>query len=131
MFQQPRVVPGTLILAAAWQWTGAGLVMLATTAVFVAMAAYVWRRRGASAGAALALVLVAILIWAAAYAAELGATDLAAKRRWGDLKYVGIVLLPPAWFAFAALFAGRGHWVRGRTLALLAVHPLLVLALLA
>ncbi len=131
MVQQPRVAPGTQAVAAAWQWTGAGLAMLATTAVFVAMAVYVWRRRGGSAGAALALVLVALLLWAGTYAAELSATDLAAKERWGDVKYVGLVLLPPAWFAFAALFAGRGSWVNGRNLALLAIHPLVVLLLLA
>src|SRR5918993_1496580 len=131
MVQQPRVAPGTQVVAAAWQWSGAGVAMLATTAVFVAMAVYVWRRRGGSAGAALALVLVALLLWAGTYAAELGATDLAAKERWGDVKYVGLVLLPPAWFAFAALFAGRGSWVNGRNLALLAIHPLVVLLLLA
>jgi signal transduction histidine kinase len=127
----PRVDPGTLILAAAWRWTPAGVATLAATVVFVGLAAYVWRRRGGSTGAALALVLVAVLLWAGAYAAELGATELAAKRRWGDFKYVGICLLPPAWFAFAALFSGRGHWVNRRNLLLLAVEPLLVLALLA
>jgi len=131
MLQQPRVVPGTLVVAAAWQWTGVGLAMLATAAVFLAMAAYVWWRRGGSAGAALALVLVALLLWAGAYAAELGATDLSAISRWGDVKYVGLVLLPPAWFAFAALFAGRGSWVNGRNLALLAIHPVVMLLLLA
>jgi signal transduction histidine kinase len=131
MLQHPRVVPGTLVVAAAWQWTGAGVAMLATTAAFVVMAVYVWRRRGGSAGAALALVLVALLLWAGTYAAELGATDLQAISRWGDVKYVGLVLLPPAWFAFAALFAGRRSWVNGRTLALLAIHPVLMLVLLA
>ena len=131
MVQQPRVAPGTQAVAAAWQWSGAGVAMLATTAVFVAMAVYVWRRRGGSAGAALALVLVALLLWAGTYAAELGATDLSAIKRWGDVKYVGLVLLPPAWFAFAALFAGRGSWVNGRNLALLAIHPLVILLLLA
>jgi PAS domain-containing protein len=132
MLQQPRVTPGTLVVAGAWQWTGVGLAMLAAAAaVFLAMAAYVWRRRGGSAGAALALVLVALLLWAGTYAAELGATDLPAISRWGDVKYVGLVLLPPAWFAFAALFAGRGSWVNGRNLALLAIHPVVVLLLLA
>jgi signal transduction histidine kinase len=131
MLLHPRVDPGTLVLAAAWQWTPAGVATLAATVVFVALAAYVWRRRSGSAGAALALVLVAVLLWAAAYAAELGATELAAKRRWGDFKYVGICLLPPAWFAFAALFSGRGHWVNRRNLLLLVIEPLLVLALLA
>jgi PAS domain S-box-containing protein len=131
MLQQLRVAPGTLVEAAAWHVTGVGVVMLATTAVYVALAVYVWRRRGGSAGAALALVLVALLLWAGAYTAELAATDLSAIRRWGDLKYVGIVLLPPAWFAFAALFAGRQSWVTGRNLALLAIHPVVVLVLLA
>jgi hypothetical protein len=97
-------------VAAAWQWTGVGLAMLAAAAVFLAMAAYVWRRRGGSAGAALALVLVALLLWAGTYAAELGATDLAASSRWGDVKYVGLVLLPPAWSRSwpCSRAAGRG-----------------------
>jgi PAS domain S-box-containing protein len=131
MVQQPRVAPGILAEAGAWQWTGVGLAMLATTAVFVAMAVYVWRRRGGSAGVALALVLVALLVWAGTYSAELGAADLHSISRWGDTKYVGLVLLPPAWFAFAALFVGRGSWVNGRNLALLAIHPVVVLVLLA
>jgi PAS domain S-box-containing protein len=95
------------------------------------MAVYVWRRRGGSAGVALALVLVALLLWAGTYAAELGAAEQGAISRWGDVKYIGLVLLPPAWFAFAALFAGRGSWVNGRNLALLAIHPVVVLVLLA
>jgi PAS domain S-box-containing protein len=132
MLQQLRVAPGTLVVAAAWQWTGVGVVMLVTTAVYLALAAYVWRRRGGgSAGAALALVLLALLIWAGAYTIELAATDLGAISRWGDVRYVGLVLLPPAWFAFAALFAGRQSWVNRRNLALLAIHPVLVLVLLA
>jgi PAS domain S-box-containing protein len=131
MLLQLRVAPGTLDLAAGWQWTSAGVAMLASGGLYVAVAAYVWRRRGGSAGAALALVLVALLLWTAAYAGELGSTGLAAKQRWGDLKYVGICLLPPAWFAFAALFSGRGRWANRRTLALLAVEPALVLGLLA
>jgi hypothetical protein len=130
MLQQPRVAPAILV-AAAWQWTGVGLAMLATAAVFTGMAVYVWRRRGGSAGAALALVLVALLLWAGAYAAELGAADLGAIMRWGDLKFLGLVLLPPAWFAFAALFSGRQSWVNGRNLALLAIHPVVILVLLA
>jgi len=130
MFQQQRVAPA-IPVAAAWQWTGVGLAMLATTAVFMAMAVYVWRRRGGSAGAALALVLVALLLWAGTYAAELGAADLGAISRWGDVKYVGLVLLPPAWFAFAALFSGRQSWVNGRNLALLSIHPVVILVLLA
>jgi PAS domain S-box-containing protein len=131
MLPHLRADPGHLVVAAGWQWTPAGVATLAATVLFAGLAAYVWRRRSGSAGAALTLVLVAVLLWAGAYAAELGATELAAKRRWGDFKYVGICLLPPAWFAFAALFSGRGHWVNRRSMALLVVEPLLVLVLLA
>ena len=46
------------------------------------------------------------------------------------MKFIGLVLLP-AWFAFAALFAGHESWVNGRNLALLAIHPVVVLVLLA
>src|SRR4029453_9225367 len=74
---------------------------------------------GAGRPAAVALGRVALLVWAGPYAAELGATDLAAISRWGDVRYVGLVLPPPAWFAFAALFAGRGSWVNRRNLRLL------------
>ena len=131
MLPHLRADPGHLVVAAGWQWTPAGVATLAATVLFAGLAAYVWRRRSGSAGAALTLVLVAVLLWAGAYAAELGATELVAKRRWGDFKYAGICLLPPAWFAFAALFSGRGHWVNRRSVALLAIEPLLVLGLLA
>jgi hypothetical protein len=51
MLLQLRVAPGTPDLAAGWQWTGAGVAMLASAALYVVVAAYVWRRRGGSAGA--------------------------------------------------------------------------------
>ena len=118
-------------LAGTWRWAPAGLAMLGATAAYLAMTGYVWRRRSGPAGPALALVLLATLLWTAAYAAELGTGDLAARETWGDLKYVGICLLPPAWFAFAAQFSGRRHWLRRRNLVLLAIEPVVVLALLA
>jgi PAS domain S-box-containing protein len=35
MPQQPRVAPGTLLMATGWQWTGAGVAMLATASCLV------------------------------------------------------------------------------------------------
>jgi PAS domain-containing protein len=108
-----------------WQWSPAGLATLAAAGLYVSLAAYVWWRRGGTATTALALVLLA------AYAAELGAVSLAVKQLWGDVKYVGICLLPPAWLVFVARFSGRGHWVTRRTLVLMALEPIIVLGLLA
>jgi PAS domain S-box-containing protein len=114
-----------------WHWSHAGVLTLAGGAFLAVVAAWVWRRRGASAATSLALVLLATSGWSLAYSLELGATSVGAKLAWGDLKYLGICLLPPAWYAFTMQYSGRGRWVNRRSLAVVAVEPALVLALLA
>jgi hypothetical protein len=69
--------------------------------------------------------------WAVTYALELASPNLSARLLWGDLKYVGICLLAPAWFAFAVDLPRRHHWPTRLILALLAVEPILVLVMLA
>jgi PAS domain S-box-containing protein len=90
-----------------------------------------WRRRRAVAGVSLALTLAAAGWWGLAYAIELAETNLSTRLLWGDLKWIGIALLPPAWFAFIMQFTGNGRWVNRRVMAALLVPPLAVLALLA
>ena len=92
---------------------------------------YVWRRRRASAGLSLAVALAAAGWWGLAYAIELAETRLPARLLWGDLKWLGVAVLPPAWFAFIMQFTGHGRWVNRRTMAALAVPPAAVLVLLA
>lgn len=104
--------------------------VVAATALAL-LAAVVWRRHGNPAGLALAVLLGAVTVWNLTYAAELASTDLDVRLAWGDLKYVGIGLLPPAWLVFVLYYTGRGHWVTRRLLALLAVEPVLVWLLLA
>ena len=102
-----------------------GGVLLAAQALAVA------RRRGAVAGRALAALLLAAAWWGFAGAVELSVPDPATRVLWGDLKYAGIVLVPPLWLVFVWLFTGRRSWVSRRTLLLLAVEPALVLLVLA
>jgi PAS domain S-box-containing protein len=92
--------------------------------------AYVWRRRSASTIAGLLAVLAGAMWWSVCYALELSAGDLAAMERWGDLKYVGICLLPPAYLAFVLQCTGHVPWPRWLGPAL-ALEPLIVLGLLA
>ena len=57
-------------------------------------------------------VLLALTIWNLAYAAELLTLDPANSLAWGDLKYVGIGALVPAWLAFVLCWTGArppGH----------------------
>jgi serine phosphatase RsbU (regulator of sigma subunit) len=103
---------------------GAGLVL-------AVLAAYVAWRRGTRMGWSLAVLLVAVAWWGTAYAVELSVGEVALKSRWGDLKYVGIVALAPAWLVFVLQYTGRGERVTRRLVALLAIPPLVALTILA
>ena len=81
-------------------------------AAFLAVAiGYVWRRRGDALAVSLLVMLLAALEWSVAYALELSVGDPGSRQLWGDLKYLGICLLTPAWLA------GAGESVGSRTAA--------------
>ena len=103
--------------------------LMTTTGLLLAgLAVYVGRRRGSRAGVALAVLLAAVAWWGLAYALELTADDVAIKSRWGDLKYLGVCLLAPAWLVFVLQYTNRGERVTTRFLAALAVEPAIVMA---
>jgi PAS domain S-box-containing protein len=107
-----------------------GLTTIATL-VLAALSLYVAWRRGAAAGVSLAVLLTAATWWGFFYALELSTADPSGKSFWGDLKYVGICVLPAAWLAFTLQYTGRGHLVTRKVLAALTVEPLVVLLVLA
>jgi PAS domain S-box-containing protein len=114
-----------------WRWSAASWLMLGGAAFLAVAVGYVWRRRGDALAASLLVMLLAAMEWSVAYALELSAGEPASRQLWGDLKYLGICLLVPAWLAFVFHYTGRARWP-GRLLgALLAVEPLVVLVLLA
>jgi PAS domain S-box-containing protein len=114
-----------------WRWSAAGWLMLGGAAFFAAAVGYVWRRRGDALAISLLVMMLAALEWSVAYALELSVGDPGARQLWGDLKYVGICLLTPAWLAFVFYYIGRPRWPSRLLGALLAVEPLAVLILLA
>jgi len=107
------------------------LLMVGAGVLLAGLAGHVWRRRGIPAGLSLAVLLLAVAWWGLAYALEISSDALGAKRLWGDLKYVGIGVLGPAWLAFVLQYTGRGHLLTGRRLLALAVEPVAVQLLLA
>jgi signal transduction histidine kinase len=114
-----------------WSWSAAGWLMLAGAAFFALAVGYVWRRRADSLATSLLVMLLAALEWSVAYALELSVGDPGARQLWGDLKYLGICLLTPAWLAFVFHYIGRARWPTRLVGALLAIEPLAVLVLLA
>jgi PAS domain S-box-containing protein len=105
--------------------------MLGGAAFFAVAVGYVWRRRGDALAVSLLVMLLAALEWSVAYALELSVGDPGARQLWGDLKYVGICLLTPAWLAFVFHYIGRPRWPAKLVGALLALEPLGVLVVLA
>jgi PAS domain S-box-containing protein len=108
----------------------AGGLLVAGAALVTVAIVFVWRRRSAASIASLLAVLAGAVWWSVCSALELSAGDLAGRETWGDLKYVGVVLLPPAYLAFVLQCSGHTRWPRWAGPAL-AVEPLAVLLLLA
>ena len=105
--------------------------LMTAAGIFLAvLAAYVGRRRGSRAGVALAVLLAAVAWWGLAYAFELSASEIATKSRWGDLKYLGVTVLAPAWLVFVLQYTNRAQLVTRRLLATLAVEPVALMLLL-
>lgn len=99
--------------------------------VLAALAAYVAWRRQNRMGWSLAVLLVAVAWWGLAYSVELSVDDVATKSRWGDLKYVGVLTLAPAWLVFVLQYTGRGRLVTRRLLLLLAIPVVAAMTVLA
>ncbi len=109
----------------------AAVVVLAGAAVAAAAVGVVWSRRQGGAGTALASMLAALVVWNIGYGAELLATDTTLRLALGDLKYVGICGMTPAWLAFILCWTGRGDRLTWRVLLALTVEPAMLLAALA
>jgi PAS domain S-box-containing protein len=105
--------------------------MLGGAAFFALALGYVWRRRGDALAISLLVMLLAALEWSVAYALEVSLGSAGARQLWGDLKYLGICLLTPAWLAFVYHYTGRPKWPTRVVGALLAIEPLIILVLLA
>jgi serine phosphatase RsbU (regulator of sigma subunit)/PAS domain-containing protein len=108
-----------------------GAALLAGAAAYAAVAAYVWTNRHAAAARALTVLTLAAGAWTLGYALEVSAGTAHLAQLWGDLKYVGIVLVPPAMWAFALEYTGRRRRLRRRDVALLLIEPVVVLGALA
>jgi PAS domain S-box-containing protein len=106
-------------------------VVLGLAAGYFALAGYVWRRRAVGGAYSLAVMNVAVGIWTVFYGLELASHTEHWAIVWSSLKFIGIVLLPPAWFSFVVQYTGRSGPLPRRVLGLLAIEPAIVLLVLS
>jgi PAS domain S-box-containing protein len=107
-----------------WQYTPYLFPLGIATVVSVVLALVAWRRRPAPGATAFVLLMLAVAEWSLAYALRLACADLEAKLLWAKVRYLGIVIVPATWLAFALQYTGRDRWLTRRNLTLLAIEPL-------
>jgi PAS domain S-box-containing protein len=105
------------------------LPLVITAILLVPLALLLWRRRGAPGVGPLAVLMLGVALWSLTYAISLAQVTLSAQLFWINMSYLGIGLVPASWLAFALEYVGLGAWLTRRRLALLAIEPLLALAL--
>ncbi len=110
---------------------GVGLALALAAVAYAVLAVVVWRRREIPGSAGLLVCLLAVGTWSLCYALELTSPDLATARFWSAAKFVGIVLLAPGLWAFVLRYTAHSSPLPARVVALLLVHPVLVVGLLA
>jgi PAS domain S-box-containing protein len=113
-----------------WRWSPAGGLLMAGAVLVTVVILFVWRRRPNTTIVGLLAVLLGAVLWSVCYALELTAGDLVGRGYWGDLKYTGVCLLPPAYLAFVLQCSGHTRWPRWLG-PVLTLEPLAVLLLLA
>ena len=97
----------------------------AALSFFLTVRAWHHRRTAGSTAQAMAALTAGVTWWVLCYALEIGLTDPAIKAIPSQGKFVGIVLVPLAWFAFSVYYTRRGSWLTRRTLLALGIVPAL------
>jgi len=107
------------------------ILLSATALVSAVVAGAAWRRRNVENSArSMTLLLLASSWWGLTYALHWSASPRPTKFFWLDATYLGAVIVPTGFLLFALQFTARDHWLSRRTLALLAVEPLLTVVIL-
>jgi signal transduction histidine kinase len=90
----------------------------------------VMRRWGRGPGTlALTTLALGAAWWSLLYGLELAGATLATKLLFGRLSYLGIVVVPVSWLAFALSYTGRGDRLTPSTVGLLSVPSVLAAVL--
>ncbi len=97
--------------------------LLAISILSLIMAVVAWRRRRVPGAVPFTLLALAAAQWSFSYAMEFAVPTVEEKLFWAKVEYIGIVLVPFAWFLFSLEYTGRHHWITPRRIALLLVEP--------
>ena len=105
--------------------------LIIAAALSASISIMAWQRRKKTLAALpMAVVNIAMAWWSFSYAVHWSAVSRPSEFFWVDLTYLGVVIVPTAFFAFAICYTGYCRRLTPRVLALLSIEPLLTLFLL-
>ena len=103
-------------------------VLTATATALAGVALFVWQRRPAPGAGIFAFLLIGVVELSLCNALEMASTTLEAKIFWGNMQFIGITIVPAAWFLFVLQYTDRDHWLPPRLQWLLGIEPVTTLA---
>ncbi|MCP4647755.1 MAG: PAS domain-containing protein, partial [bacterium] len=107
------------------------LLLLTAAVISASIAVTAWKRRQIGPNASvIALFMAAAAWWALAYAIHWSGLFRLYTHFWLNATYLGIAVVPTAYFVFALHFTGHGSWLTRRKKFYLAVEPVLTLLFL-
>lgn len=111
------------------KFTSIILPVLIASLIAIFLLVYTWQRRTMRGARPLLPLLLGIVIWLAGSTIEGLFFDYNSRLFWSNIQYIGIVIVPTAWFAFSLHFTDRASALSWRNLALLSVMPVITLVL--
>lgn len=104
------------------------IVVLISAVISAALALYSFRHGKTPGAVALGFMMSAVAVWGLGDSLEISSIDPQVQFFWVKVQYLGVVVVPAAWLAFALQYTGRDRWLTRHNLALLAIEPALTLA---
>jgi signal transduction histidine kinase len=101
----------------AWQPTPYTWPLAIAAVTTAALTAHALHRRRVPGAPLFALVSGSLTLWSAAYALELASATLHGQMSWLAVRYVGVLVMPPAWLAFCLQYTGHERFLTRRAVA--------------
>lgn len=101
-------------------------VLFLVTLLALGIAVISWRRRQAPGAIPLAVMAVGQAFWSLCYGLQLSSAVRPEPLFWFKLMFVGVVVVPAAFFCFSLEYTGKGHLITRRLVLLLLVEPILL-----
>src|SRR4051794_38399285 len=112
-----------------YSFTLLDLPLIATAAITLGLGLYALLKRRIAGAGTFAVVMFGVVEWSLCYALVLAGTDRDTKLFWYQAEYLGVSTIPTLWLLFALRYSRWQRWLGARTLAVLAIEPVLALTI--